>query len=172
MQPSEWILVAVCAAIGLQRLAELRLAKRNEAWAREQGAKEFGAKHYPLFFVLHTGWLIAFPIEAIVRGVGLGPYWWAFLAVFVSAQGLRYWAIGTLGKRWNTRILILPDAAPIEAGPYRLVRHPNYVAVIAELVAVPLMFGATITALVVSVLNAILLFGIRIPAENRALGRG
>lgn len=172
MLPAHWILLAVCAAIGVQRLAELRLAKRNEAWAREQGAQEFGAKHYPLFFVLHTGWLIAFPLEAVLRGGGLGPYWWVFLLLFVAAQGLRYWAITTLGKRWNTRILILPEATVIETGPYRLVRHPNYVAVIVELVVVPLIFGATITALVASVLNAILLFGVRIPAENRALGRG
>lgn len=153
----------------VQRLTELRLAKRNEAWAREQGAVEFGAGHYPLFFVLHTGWLLAWPAEAWARGPELSAGWMVGLAAFVTAEALRYWAIGTLGQRWNTRILVLPGLAPIRRGPYRVLPHPNYLAVIIELAALPLIFGAWVTAAVVGVANLIVLFGIRIPAESRAL---
>ncbi len=157
------------AVVVVQRLTELRLAKRNEAWARAQGAVEFGAGHYPLFFVLHTGWLLAWPAEAWLSGPRLAAGWPVFLALFVGAEALRYWAIGSLGQRWNTRILVLPGAPRIRRGPYRFVPHPNYVAVIVELAALPLLFGAWRTAAVVGVLNLVVLLGIRIPAEVRAL---
>jgi methyltransferase len=156
-------------AIVAQRMVELRVAKRNEAWARVQGAVEHGAGHYPLFFVLHTGWLLAWPLEAWARGLVLAQGWMVALAGLVAAQGLRYWAIATLGRRWNTRILVLPGAKRIGRGPYRWISHPNYVAVIVELAAVPLMFGAWWTAAIVGGLNLGLLLGIRIPAEARAL---
>ena len=163
-------LVAILfAAIVAQRLVELRVAKRNEAWARQQGAKEYGAGHYPLFFVLHTGWLLAWPLEAWLSGPRLAVGWWASLGVFAAAQGLRYWAITSLGKRWNTRILVLPGEPLVDRGPYRYIPHPNYVAVVLELAAVPLVFGAWWTAGVVAVLNLALLLGVRIPAEVRAL---
>lgn len=152
-----------------QRLLELRVAKRNEAWARQQGAQEHGAGHYPLFFVLHTGWLLAWPLEAWATGPALGVGWWAFLAVFMAAQALRYWAISSLGRRWNTRILVLPGEPLVRRGPYRFIPHPNYVAVVLELAAVPLVFGAYWTAAIVSGLNLALLLGIRIPAEVHAL---
>jgi len=158
-----WLVIVV------QRLVELRIAKRNEAWAREQGAVEQGAGHYPLFFVLHTGWLLAWPVEAWLSGPALMDGWWLALAAFAVAQFLRYWAITSLGSRWNTRILVLPDAPRIRKGPYRFIPHPNYVAVIIELAAAPLVFGAWWTAGVVGVLNLALLLGIRIPAEVRAL---
>ncbi len=155
-----------------QRLSELRLARRNESRARENGAVEYGAAHYPLFFVLHAAWLIAWPIEAWFRDSGL-PRWWPLAAfVFVAAEFLRYWAIGTLQERWNTRILVIKDHVPISTGPYRFIRHPNYVAVALELAAVPLIFGAWWTAGLFSVLNAALLLGIRIPQEERALSGG
>ena len=163
------VLGGTFAAIVVQRLLELRVAKRNEAWARARGAREVGAAHYPAFFVLHTGWLLAWPLEGWLRGPALAPGWWAWLAALVTAQVLRYWAIRTLGPRWNTRILVLPGHAPIERGPYRYLRHPNYVAVCIELAAVPLVFGAWSTAAIASVLNAALLLGVRIPAETRAL---
>jgi methyltransferase len=163
---------AVLLLIVGQRLSELRLARRNEARARAEGAVEHGAGHYPLFFVLHTGWLLAWPIEAWWTG-GSGPRFGALAAlwagVFVAAEGLRYWAIGSLGWRWNTRILVLPGLAPIAAGPYRWIRHPNYLAVVLELAAVPLIFDAVWVSGVASVLNAALLLGVRIPAEERAL---
>jgi methyltransferase len=167
---SPQILVGVLfVAIVAQRLLELRVAKRNEAWAREQGAKEYGAGHYPLFFILHTGWLLAWPAEAWLTGPALADCWWLALAVFVGAQGLRYWAIRSLGQRWNTRILVLPGLPLVTRGPYRFVSHPNYVAVCLELASVPLVFGAWWTAAIASVANLALLLGVRIPAEVAAL---
>jgi methyltransferase len=163
------LLGALLCGIVVQRLIELRLAKRNEAWARARGAVERGARHYPAFFFLHTAWLLAWPAEAWLRGPRFGPGWWALLGAFAAAQLLRYWAIRSLGPRWNTRILVLPGRTPIEEGPYRLLRHPNYLAVCIELAVVPLAFGAWWTAAVASVLNAGLLLGVRIPAEARAL---
>lgn len=158
-----WLLIVA------QRLLELRVAKRNEAWAREHGAVERGAGHYPLFFVLHTGWLLAWPVEAWLGGPRLAAGWWLALAAFGAAQLLRYWAITSLGRRWNTRILVLPGEPRLRVGPYRFVPHPNYVAVVIELAAAPLCFGAWWTAATVSVLNLALLLGVRIPAEARAL---
>ena len=163
------VLVGLWLLIVVQRMVELRIATRNEAWARQQGAVERGAGHYPLFFVLHTGWLLAWPAEAWLTGPALAPGWWLSLAAFGVAQGLRYWAITSLGLRWNTRILVLPGAPRIRRGPYRFVPHPNYVAVIIELAAAPLVFGAWWTAAIAGALNLALLLGVRIPAEARAL---
>ena len=169
MVSTQWLLVATIAALVVQRLLELRVAKRNEAAVRTKGAREFGARHYPLFFVLHVGWLLAWPTEALLGGPALDPRWPMFFALLAGAQLLRYWAITSLGERWNTRVLVLPGAAPIRRGPYRWLAHPNYVAVIVELAAVPMIFGAWTTALVVSLANAVLLFGVRIPCETKAL---
>lgn len=168
---SEVVLGSVFVALALQRGLELRHAKRNEVWARERGAVEHGADHYLLFFVLHIGWQIGWVAEAWWRGPALDPAWPAWTAVLVTAQCLRYWAIHALGPRWNTRILVIPEAKPVTRGPYRFLRHPNYVAVVLELVAIPMLFGAMLTAAIATALNLILLLGIRIPAENRALGR-
>lgn len=168
----EIVLGSLFGAVAVQRILELRLAKRNEAWAREQGAVEQGAGHYFLFFILHTGWQLGWLAEAWLRGPSLTPQWPFWAGLFLAAEGLRYWAIGSLGRAWNTRILVVPNAELVARGPYQFLRHPNYVAVVLELAAVPMIFGAWITAAVCSVLNAIILLGIRIPAENKALGRG
>lgn len=165
----QWAVVGLWLVIVAQRLIELRIAKRNEAWARDQGAVEYGAGHYWVFFVLHTGWLLAWPVEAWLRGPSLAPWWLAGVAAFGLAQVLRYWAITSLGLRWNTRILVLPAAPRLRTGPYRFIAHPNYVAVIIELAAAPLVFGAWWTAAVVGALNLVILLGVRIPAEVRAL---
>lgn len=157
------------ALIVIQRLSELQVAKRNYAWAMAQGATEYGAGHYWLFIVLHTGWLIGWLAEGWWRGGTLANNWWLWLGLFVMAQALRYWALTSLGKQWNTRILILPNAERIARGPYKLLPHPNYIAVVIELLSVPLIFGAWWTALIASVLNAVILLGVRIPAENKAL---
>jgi methyltransferase len=169
-----WWIPVMVAALSVQRFLELRLAKRNEAALRRRGAQEFGARHYPAFFVLHGLWLLSWPLEALLRAVpesyiDLPALWLVWLALFAAAQALRYWAIGSLGERWNTRVLVLPGEAPIARGPYRFLAHPNYVAVIVELAAVPLLFGAYATAIVASLVNAVLLFGIRIPCETSAL---
>ena len=106
-----------------QRLVELRLAARNRRWALAQGAKEVGAGHYPLFFVLHVGWFVGWLAEALWRGSAVGDWWGLWLGLFAAAQLLRYWAITTLGSRWNTRILVILGLAPIRHGPYRYVSH-------------------------------------------------
>ena len=169
MSASQLALVGLFAVIVIQRVSELRLAKRNLERALAQGGRVVEEPHYWMFFALHTGWLLAWPIEAWLRGPALGPWSWVALAVFVAAQGLRYWAIASLGERWNTRIVVLDGAPLVRAGPYRFVRHPNYVAVALELASVPLVFGAWISAAVCSVLNAALLLGLRIPAEVAAV---
>lgn len=163
------VLFGLVGALIVQRIVELRVAKRNEAWAREQGAREHGAGHYPLFFLLHGGWGAAWIAEGWLRGPSLPHRWWIWAIAFGLAQVLRYWAITTLGRRWNTRILVLPGSEPIRRGPYRFLPHPNYLAVIIELWAVPAMVGAWVTAAIASVLNLALLFGVRIPAEEAAL---
>ena len=169
MSTSQLALVGLFAIIVIQRVSELRLAKRNLERALAQGGRVVEEPHYWMFFALHTGWLLAWPIEAWLRGPALAPWWWGALAVFAAAQGLRYWAIASLGPRWNTRIVVLDGAPLVRAGPYRFVRHPNYVAVALELASVPLVFGAWISAAVCSVLNAALLLGLRIPAEVAAV---
>jgi methyltransferase len=163
------VLWALIGVVAVQRVSELRLARRNEAWARAQGAREYGAGHYPAFFLLHGAWLLLWPLEAWRGGPTLAGGWWLWLLLFAAAEALRYWAIGTLGSRWNTRILVIPGLPPISRGPYRWLRHPNYVAVVIELAALPLVFGAWRTALVVGAANLALLLGVRIPAEMRAL---
>ncbi|MCB0166107.1 MAG: hypothetical protein KDI79_17870 [Anaerolineae bacterium] len=153
----------------IQRLFELRVAERNRKWALRQGAREYGANHYPLFFMLHPGWLIGWVSEALAIGSRLSRWWPVWFGLFAAVQGLRYWAITSLGRYWNTRILIVPGGRRVRTGPYRLFRHPNYLAVAVELAAVPLIFGAWRTAVVASLLNAALLLGLRIPAEEAAL---
>lgn len=155
-----------------QRLVELRLAAQNRRWALAQGAQEVGAGHYPLFFLLHIGWFVGWVAEAYGRGLVLSEIWWMWLGVFAAAQLLRYWAITTLGSRWNTRILIIPGLAPVQHGPYRYFRHPNYIAVGLELLSIPLIFDAWFTALMATLLNAALLLFIRIPAEEKAVYPG
>jgi methyltransferase len=156
--------------IALQRLFELRLAAHNRAWTLANGGREFNAGHYPLFFILHTGWLIGWVAEALRRDGRPGRGWPFWLALLGLAQGLRYWAIASLGRFWNTRILVIPGRPLVRRGPYRFIRHPNYLAVALELLSVPLIFDARLTALLASLVNALLLLGIRIPAEETALG--
>lgn len=154
--------------IAAQRLAELGVASANRRWILATGGREYGAGHYPLFLCLHSGWLAGWLLEAIWRQE-LSPVWPLWLSAFVLAQGLRYWCILTLGGFWNTRILVMPGEKRIHRGPYRLLAHPNYLAVSIELCVVPLLFNAWITALTASLLNAVLLLTVRIPAENAAL---
>ncbi len=154
------------AFLSLQRLLELRLARVNERWARAHGAVEYGQEHYPLFFVLHPAWMLLTFLEGRASGRRVN---WPALALFVLAQPLRYWVIRTLGRYWNTRILIVPGGERITDGPFRLLKHPNYAVVALELAAAPLAVGAWRSALAFTLLNAALLLLIRIPAEERAL---
>jgi methyltransferase len=161
--------VLLIVAVAAERVAELIIARRNLAWSRAHGAVEFGARHYPVMVVLHAGLLVGCLAEVIGLGRPFIPaLGWPMLAVVGAAQGLRWWCIATLGRQWNTRVVVIPRAPRVTAGPYRFLPHPNYVAVVAEGVALPLVHTAWITALVFSVLNAALLRA-RLKAENSAL---
>jgi len=163
--------VLLIAAVACERVAELVVSNRNLAWSRTRGGIEFGAGHYPVMVVLHTGLLVGCLAEVILLHRPFLPaLGWPMLAIVVAAQALRWWCITTLGPQWNTRVVVVPGAPRVSGGPYRLIPHPNYVAVIAEGVALPLVHSAWITALVFTVLNAALLTT-RITTENNALAR-
>jgi methyltransferase len=156
------------SVVALQRLFELVLARANERKARALGAVERGQGHYPFVVALHVLWLVSTLVEGLLRGPDFPTYWPVPLALFLLVQPLRYWAILSLGENWNTRILVVPGANLVRRGPYRYLSHPNYVVVVVEILAFPLTFGAWITALVFTVLNAAVL-SLRIREENRAL---
>ncbi|MCW2622855.1 MAG: hypothetical protein JWL64_2457 [Frankiales bacterium] len=161
--------VVLVLAVALERVAELVVAKRNLTWARAQGAREAGLGHYPAMVVLHTGLLVGCLLEVVVANRTFVPLLAVpMLAVVLVAQALRWWCIRTLGRQWNTRILVVPGLPLVTSGPYHFLRHPNYVAVVAEGVALPLVHTAWITATAFTVLNAALLT-VRIRAEDRAL---
>ena len=133
-----------------------------------KGAVERGAGHYPVMVGIHALWLVSTLVEGLLRGPEI-PWWWPVpLAAFLLVQPLRYWAILSLGESWNVRVLVVPGRRLVRSGPYRYFTHPNYVVVVAEVLALPLIFGAWVTALVFSVLNAAFLF-VRIREEERAL---
>lgn len=157
------------AAIAAERVAELVVSRRNLAWSRARGGVEFGAGHYPAMVVLHTALLAACLLEVIVFHRPFLPVLgWSMLAVVIAAQSLRWWCVATLGRQWNTRVVVVPGASRVDDGPYRFFAHPNYVAVVAEGIALPLVHSAWLTALVFTVLNAVLL-RTRIRTENTAL---
>ena len=162
------LLVIGVALVAAQRLFELVLARRHELRARARGAVERGRGHYPFIVALHILWLISTLVEGLLRGPDFPAYWPVPLSMFLLAQPLRYWALFSLGENWNTRILVVPGAKPVRRGAYRYLRHPNYVVVVVEILTFPLIFGAWITALVFTALNAVVL-SVRIREEDRAL---
>jgi methyltransferase len=155
--------------VAVERLAELVIAKRNLSWSRQRGGYEVGFGHYPFMVALHTGLLAGCLLEV---WLGHRPFLpilgWPMLALVVASQALRWWCIRTLGRQWNTRIVIVADLTRVTGGPYRLLSHPNYVAVVVEGAALPLVHSAWITALVFTGLNAALL-RVRVRCENDAL---
>lgn len=162
------VLVAFVALVALQRVLELRLSRRHERALRARGAREHGADHYPAIVGVHAGWLVSMLLEGWVRGAELSALWPLWLALFVGGQALRYWAISSLGERWTTRVIVLRGAPLVEGGPYEHVRHPNYLAVTLEVLSAPLIFGASVTAMAFTLLNAGVLL-VRIRTEESAL---
>ncbi len=161
--------VAVIAATGLERLVELVVARRNAAWSFARGGVEHGRGHFPFMVVLHTGFLFACVAEVVLlQRPFVPPLGGAMIALALACQGLRWWCIRTLGPQWNTRVIVVPDLSPITGGPYRWLRHPNYVAVALEGLALPLIHGAWITAATFTVLNLGLMV-VRIRTEEAAL---
>ena len=164
------LFVVVLAATAAERLVELVLSARHARWAFDRGGVERGRGHFPAMVALHTALLVAPVVEVVVADRPFLPWLgWPALAVVGAAQGLRWWCIATLGRQWNTRVIVVPGAPLVARGPYARLPHPNYVAVVLEGVALPLVHTAWATALAFTLLNAVLLLGFRIPAEERAL---
>jgi methyltransferase len=163
-----WYLLLL-ALLGAERLVELAISRRNAAQALALGAIEVGQRHFQVMKVLHTAFLFGCAAEVVLLRRPFVPALAApMLALVALAQALRYWAVLTLGRRWNVRVLVVPGDQAIVAGPYRYLRHPNYLAVIVEGVAVPLVHTAWLTALGFTLANAALL-RVRIGCEERAL---
>ena len=155
--------IGILAFVTLQRLAELWISKRNTSALLAQGAREHGRGHYPLIVAVHVAWLAT--LWSLAPGQ---PIHWPLIGLFALLQAARVWVLATLGPRWTTRIITLPGAPLVRSGPYRWVRHPNYVIVSLEIVILPLAFGLETVAVVFTLLNASVL-GIRIAAENKVL---
>lgn len=162
--------LTLIALVAVERLAELAVARSHLAWARRHGGVEYGAAHYPWLVLAHAGLLVAAPLEVwLLHRPFLPALGWPMLAVVLAAQGLRWWCVATLGRRWTTRVIVIPGLPLVRHGPYRWLRHPNYVAVAAEGVALPLVHSAWLTALAFNAANAVLLW-VRIRTEDAALG--
>ncbi|MFG3410443.1 isoprenylcysteine carboxyl methyltransferase family protein [Streptomyces sp. NPDC048142] len=165
-----WYTLLVLAVVA-ERLAELVVARRNTRWSLDRGGTESGRGHYPAMVALHSGLLVGCLAEVRLAERPFTPVLgWTMVAVVVAAQALRWWCIRALGPRWNTRVIVVPGLPRVTGGPYRWMGHPNYVAVAAEGLALPLVHGAWVTALVFTVLNAALM-AVRIRCEDRALAR-
>ena len=158
---------------GAERIVELVISKRNAQAAFARGGREFGRRHFPFMVTLHTGFLLACVAEVFLLDRSFIPaLGWPMLAIALLCQAGRYWCIVSLGSQWNTRVIVVPGAGRVERrGPYRFtwLPHPNYLIVAIEGIALPLVYTAWITAIVFTLLNAILLLGFRIPTEDRAL---
>ena len=158
-----WPHVAILAFVTAQRLVELPIARANMARLLAAGGREVAPGHYPLIVALHAAWLIA--LWWLAPGRPIDP---ALLAAFVLVEGARLWVLRSLGSRWTTRIIVVPGESLVARGPYRFVRHPNYLVVAAEIALLPLVFGLWQVALLFTLLNAAIL-AVRIRAENAAL---
>ncbi|HEX6593500.1 MAG TPA: isoprenylcysteine carboxylmethyltransferase family protein [Bacillota bacterium] len=161
-----WMWILLLVIIG-QRLIELMIAKRNERWMKERGGIEKGREHYKWFIVLHSLFFISLLWETSLSSQRVSFNSFLF-SIFLIAQIGRIWCIQTLGKFWNTKIIVLPRVALIRKGPYKFVKHPNYIIVALELIVIPLLFGAYMTAIIFPIIH-LLLLRIRIPEEERAL---
>jgi methyltransferase len=148
----------------IQRLSELYIARGNEKWLRSQGAVEYGKEHYPFIVALHTLFIISIILEYILRGNTQIDF--VFLILFALLLLFKFWALSSLGKYWNTKIFRVPGAGPVKKGPYKLFKHPNYFIVICEIAIIPMVFHLYYTAIIFTVLNAIMLT-VRIRVENK-----
>lgn len=171
MTTSQALYVALVAAVGLERVAELVVSNRHVAWALGRGGVETGQRHYPVMVVVHTALLAGCVLEVLLADRPFLPaLGWPMLALVLAAQGLRWWCIRTLGPRWSTRVVVVPGLPLVTGGPYRWLNHPNYVAVVVEGFALPLVHTAWVTALLFTVANTGVL-AVRLRAEETALGR-
>lgn len=163
--PSIALAVLILGYVTLQRLVELVIARANTRRLLANGGIELNARHYPLIVAVHATWLVSLWLHAPSRTILVLP-----LALFVLVQALRFWTLASIGRRWTTRILVVPGETLVAKGPYRFLRHPNYTVVALEIALLPAVFGLWWHALIFSILNAVVL-AIRIPAEAAALRR-
>jgi methyltransferase len=148
----------------LQRLSELYIARRNEKWLLSQGAIQYGQNHYPFIVALHTLFILSLIVEYILREQPTIN--WLFLVVFLAVLFFKFWALSSLGKYWNTKIYRIPGVYPVKKGPYKFLKHPNYMEVVCEIAVIPLVFHLYYTAIIFTVLNAAMLT-VRISVENK-----
>ena len=153
----------ILALVTLQRAGELIFSRSNTQKLLARGAIEIAPGHYPLIVAVHAGWLISLWVFGHDQSVNMPG-----LLLYLVVQGFRFWVMWTLGSRWTTRIIVLPEQPLISAGPYRFLSHPNYAVVTAEIAVLPLALGLPLLAAIFTILNAAILT-IRIRAENRAL---
>ncbi|RNA66711.1 isoprenylcysteine carboxyl methyltransferase family protein [Alteribacter keqinensis] len=162
-----WTLIGIVIA---QRGIELVVAKSNERWMLSKGAKEFGQTHYKWIVLMHAGFFAFLAVEVLLFGKTAAPFWAVPFTLFLMAQAGRLWALSSLGRFWNTKVIVLPGAELVKRGPYRFLSHPNYVIVALEFLVIPLIFQAYATLVIFTLLNALILLKIRIPEEEKALG--
>ncbi|WP_349775485.1 isoprenylcysteine carboxyl methyltransferase family protein [Shouchella hunanensis] len=162
-----WVYGMISVIIA-QRLIEVVVAKRNERWMKRNGGIEVGKTHYHWMVALHVSFFIALLLEVTFTTPSFTSISVVALLIVIIAQCIRIWALTSLGRYWNTKIIVLPDAPAVEKGPYRFLRHPNYVVVMTEIAFVPLIFQAYWTAILFTVLNAWML-SVRIRVEEKAL---
>jgi len=155
--------ILILLLVTAQRLVELDMARRHTRALLARGGYEVGAGHYPMIVAVHTAWLACLWLTAPGR-----PIDWLLIGFYALLQCLRIWVLATLGERWTTRIIVLPGAPLVAAGPYRFVRHPNYLVVVGEIAVLPLAFGLIWVALIFTILNAAVL-AVRIKAEQATL---
>ena len=162
------VFIALFSFLILQRSVELALAERNRRWAMNNGGREYGGRTYPVIVTVHALFYVSLLLEWRFRSNGWSSHWPLWLVLMTAAQILRLWSIRSLGRCWNTRIITVPSVKLVVQGPYHFVRHPNYTVVTIELLAIPLLCGAYVTATIFSLANALIL-ALRIPEEERAL---
>ncbi|WP_075620159.1 isoprenylcysteine carboxyl methyltransferase family protein [Paenisporosarcina indica] len=162
------IFICVVSFVIIQRIIELFVARNNEKWIRSQGGYEVGARHYPYMVAMHVGFFISLIVEFLVFERSVPAFWYLLFIIFLMLQMMRVWVISSLGRYWNTKILVLPGAQVVKKGPFHFIRHPNYFVVTLEIIVIPLMLGAYFTALIFTILNFIIL-SVRIPIEEAAL---
>ncbi|MFK8882526.1 isoprenylcysteine carboxyl methyltransferase family protein [Bacillus velezensis] len=160
-----WLFIMLLAA---QRIAEMIVARRNEQKVKKQGAVEYGERHYPFLVLMHVFFFVSLTAEVAAFQKTLSPRWAAIICIILFVQGIRYWALLSLGRYWNTKILVVPDAELVRKGPYKWMKHPNYAVVILEFIFLPLLYGAYWTLFLFSILNACMLT-VRIRVEEKAL---
>jgi methyltransferase len=168
MSSQLWFTLLI-AAVAAERLVELVISKRHARWALSAGGVEHGRRHYPYMVVIHTGLLVGALAEVWIADRPFLPaLGWSMLALAAASQALRWWCVRTLGQRWNTLVIVVPGLPLVDRGPYRFLRHPNYVAVVIEGFALPLVHTAWWTAALFTLANAAVL-AVRLRVENAAL---